>query len=209
MKSFEFGMWWCQRQRNENQARKFRGGKSTRKNPPKIKKFIWTSFSEQFPLPSWLVSQGGRQKFAQTFRKSSRERGVFWVFRDFGWVFGPLKIRNEKSAQRESFRPDVPADIRPKTSVRPSKSWKKASWHKHAPRTSTKKLRSEKLRADFSFPRKRRVNINFLVRLPLGETHFAPGTGPGFRLILHSGSPICPRDKPSLSLGQSRGRRAA
>ena len=33
-------------------------------------------------------------------------------------------LRNEKSAQRGSFRPDVPADIRPKTSVRPSKSWK-------------------------------------------------------------------------------------
>ena len=28
------------------------GGKSTRKNPPKIKKFIGTSFSEQFPLGS-------------------------------------------------------------------------------------------------------------------------------------------------------------
>ena len=65
-----------------------RGGKSTRKNPPKIKKFIWTSFSEQFPLGSWLVSQGRRQKFARTFRKSSCERGVFFVFRDFGWIFG-------------------------------------------------------------------------------------------------------------------------
>ena len=27
-------------------------------------------------------------------------------------------LRNKKSAQRGSFRPDVPADIRPKTSVR-------------------------------------------------------------------------------------------
>ena len=34
------------------------------------------------------------------------------------------------------------------------------------------------------------------------------GTKPGFLLILHTGSPVCPRDKPSLSLGQSRGRRA-
>ena len=35
-----------------------------------------------------------------------------------------LLIRNENSAQRGSFRPDIPADIPPKTSVRPSKSWK-------------------------------------------------------------------------------------
>ena len=40
-------------------------------------------------------------------------------------------IRNEKPAQRGSFRPDVPADIGPKTSVRPSKSWK----NKHLART--------------------------------------------------------------------------
>ena len=33
-------------------------------------------------------------------------------------------IRNENSAQKGSFWPDIPADIRPKTSVRPSKSWK-------------------------------------------------------------------------------------
>ena len=48
------------------------GAKSTRKNPPKIKTFIWTSFSEEFPLGSWLVSQRRRQKFARTVRKSSR-----------------------------------------------------------------------------------------------------------------------------------------
>ena len=46
-----------------------------------------------------------------------------------------------------SFWPDVPTDIPPQTS---SKSWKK----KHVGgRTSTKKLRSEKNRAEFSFPR--------------------------------------------------------
>ena len=45
--------------------------------------------------------------------------------------------------------------------------------------------------------------------LSLGQTHFVPGTNPGFLLILHNGRPVCPRDKPSLSLGQSRGRRAA
>ena len=36
-------------------------------------------------------------------------------------------FRNENSAQRGSFWPDIPADIRPKTSVMPSKSWKKTS----------------------------------------------------------------------------------
>ena len=47
---------------------------------PKIKKFIWTSFfSEQFPLCSWLASQGGRQKFARTFRRSLCKRGVFCI----------------------------------------------------------------------------------------------------------------------------------
>ena len=49
------------------------------KNPPKIKKFIWTSFSEQFLLGSWFVSQGRGQKFARTSRESSRKRGVFLV----------------------------------------------------------------------------------------------------------------------------------
>ena len=42
---------------------------------------------------------------------------------------------------RRSFWPDIPADIRPKTQVR-----------RRPARTSTRKFRSEKLRADFSFP---------------------------------------------------------
>ena len=65
------------------------------------------------------------------------------------------KIRNENSGQRGSFGPDIPADIRPKTSVRPSKSWKNKHFRTDIPaRTSMKKLRSEKLRADFSLPKK-------------------------------------------------------
>ena len=40
--------------------------------------------------------------------------------------------------------------------------------------------------------------------LSVGQTQFVPGTNPGFLLILQNGSPVCPRDKPSLSLGQSR-----
>ena len=72
--------------------------------------------------------------------------------------------------------------------------------------------------------RKRHININFLVRLllgrpwecpgdqpglSLGQTHFVPGTNPGFLLVFHNENPVCARDKPSLSLGQTQGRRAA
>ena len=72
--------------------------------------------------------------------------------------------------------------------------------------------------------RKRHININSFVRL----VFFVPGTNPvknwdtpGFLLILHSGGLISPglslgqtrfvpaRDKPGLSQGHSRGRRAA
>ena len=41
--------------------------------------------------------------------------------------------------------------------------------------------------------------------LSLGQTQFVPGTNRGFLLILHSGSPVCPWDKPVLSLGQTGG----
>ena len=57
------------------------------KNPLKIKKFIWTSLSEQFLSGSWLISQEGRQKFARTFRKSSCKRGVFFGVSGFGVGF--------------------------------------------------------------------------------------------------------------------------
>ena len=60
-------------------------------------------------------------------------------------------FRKRNSAQRGSFWPDVPVDIQPKTSVRPSNPGKHAFWHGHAARTSTKKLRSEELWVDFSF----------------------------------------------------------
>ena len=36
-----------------------------------------------------------------------------------------------------------------------------------------------------------------------GQSGFVPGTNPGCLLILHSGSPVRPWDKPSLSLGHS------
>ena len=43
-------------------------------------------------------------------------------------------FRKENSAQRGSFWPDIPADIRPKTSVRPSKSWKNKHYGTDIPR---------------------------------------------------------------------------
>ena len=38
------------------------------------------------------MSQGTRHKFTRTFRKTSCERAVCLVFRDFGWVFRSLVI---------------------------------------------------------------------------------------------------------------------
>ena len=69
-------------------------------------------------------------------------------------LLGRPFLKKEKSAERGILGPDIPADIRPKTSVRPSKSWKKRNKHlgTDIPRGHPrKKLRSEKLRADFSF----------------------------------------------------------
>ena len=66
----------------------FTGGKSTRKNRPKIKSSSEQVFSEQLPLGSWLVSQGRRQKFAWSFRKSSRRRAVFCYFVILGGFLG-------------------------------------------------------------------------------------------------------------------------
>ena len=50
--------------------------------------------------------------------------------RPFRWPF----LRNGNSAQRGSVWPDIPADIRPKTSVRPSKSEKNKHFGTDIPR---------------------------------------------------------------------------
>ena len=63
------------------------------------------------------------------------------------------RIRNEKSAQRPKFSAGRPCG-------HPAKNFgqalqileKQAFWHGHAARTSTEKPRSEKLRAEFSYP---------------------------------------------------------
>ena len=72
--------------------------------------------------------------------------------------------------------------------------------------------------------RKRHINITFFGVVALrtapglsrGQTGFVPGTSPlcsrdtpRFTPYFTHGSPVCPSDKPSLSLGQSRGRGAA
>ena len=77
----------------------FRGGKSTQKNPPKIKSSFEQVFLNNFRRVPDSRHRGRRQKFARTFRKSSCKRGVFFlVFRDFGWVFGPLNVLRDNCA---------------------------------------------------------------------------------------------------------------
>ena len=75
-------------------------------------------------------------------------------------LFGgrPKTVRNEKSAQRPKFSAGRPCG-HPAKKLRsgpPNPGKKQAVRHGHAARTSTKKLRSEKLRADFSFPKESR-----------------------------------------------------
>ena len=118
-----------------------------------------------FPVVSQTAElasgKGSRQKKSKTVKNRQRVS----KFRH-----SSPKFRNENQPKDRSFWPDVPADIRPKTSVRPSKSWKKqAFWHGHAARTSTKKLRSEKHRADFSFPTKWKILfLAYFGRTPKG-----------------------------------------
>ena len=59
----------------------------------------------------------------------------------------------QQSAQRGSSRPDIPADIRPKSSVSPSNPGKNNHFGMDMPLgRSLKKLDSEKVRADFLIP---------------------------------------------------------
>ena len=71
--------------------RKIHPKKSTQNKKVHLNEFIWTISA------GFLTRVTGKQgKFARTFRKSSCERGVFLVFRDFGWVSGPLKYMGPK-----------------------------------------------------------------------------------------------------------------
>ena len=74
-----------------------------------------------------------------------------------------LQGNNESAHRGGSSGPDIPADIRPKTSVSPPNPGKKTSilawtscadvlWHGHPAQTSMHKFRSEKFRAVLSFP---------------------------------------------------------
>ena len=64
---------------------------------------------------------------------------VFVLLKSWDFVFREWNFRNENSAQRGSFWPDIPADIRPKTSVRPSKSWKNKRFGTDIPRGRPRK----------------------------------------------------------------------
>ena len=103
----------------------------------------------------YLQKQGSLLLKPRKSTKMTKLAGVTptkWPFAPFAksTVLTTLSFRNENSAQRGSFGPDIP----PKTSVRPSKSWKHKHFGADIPRGRPwKKLRSEKLRADFSFPR--------------------------------------------------------
>ena len=58
------------------------------------------------------MSQGSRQQFARTFRKSSCQHGVFLTFRDFGWVVGPLLAGGIVLAYFELGAPSVAMILR-------------------------------------------------------------------------------------------------
>ena len=96
------------------------------------------------------------------------------------------------------------------------------------PRQQILRLRSNLDEVFITQARKRHININSFVQLVLGRprvcpgdfTGFVPGTNPvktwdepGFSRLFYTVEArfhrACPWDKPGLSLGQSRGRRAA
>ena len=70
--------------RHHNHRRKIHPKKSTQNKKVHSNKFFWT-----ISVGFLTRAQGRRQKFAWTFRKSSRERGVFlWYFGILGGSFG-------------------------------------------------------------------------------------------------------------------------
>ena len=91
-------------------------------------------------LPTWTL-----------FTSSTIEAGMF---RRLKRTCTDKILRNEKSAQRGSFRPDVPADIWPKTSVRPSKSKKNKHLGTDTPRGRPRKnFGLKNFGLIFSFPK--------------------------------------------------------
>ena len=79
----------------------------------------------------------------------------------------PIKLARPFPALESDSKNQPKEEVFGRTSLRtsgqklrsgpPNPGKKQAFWHGHAARTSTKKLRSEKLRADFSFPIEPRV----------------------------------------------------
>ena len=67
--------------------RKTHPKKSTQNKKVHLNKFFWT-----ISVGFLTCVTGKKAKVRANFRKSSRERGAFLVFRDFGWAFGPLFV---------------------------------------------------------------------------------------------------------------------
>ena len=123
------------------------------------------------------------------------------------------EVRAQFFADTGEKRSEIFADFRPSMQKKAAKKFTKNPPH-FPTRDKTKFFHRENL--GVGSPKKKHININFLVRLPLGrpwdlshgQTGFVPGT-----------SPLCPRDprfssyfpqwKPSLSMRQPQGRRAA
>ena len=123
------------------QGRKIHPKKSTQNKKVHLNKFFWT-ISIAFLTRVTGTKAKVRANFPKKFEWRRRFFGIlgfrvgFWTSIYF---VGAKKFRNKNSAQRGSFWPDIPADIRPKTSVRPSKSWKNKHFGTDIPRGRPRK----------------------------------------------------------------------
>ena len=131
-------------------------------------------FTVYIPYKPWKIGVNREKIGTKPWKKSAPKIHHFFTvsFSPFtsSWVT-PEIFRNEKAAQRGSFRAGHPTEIRgsfarisqPQTSVRALKILEKQSFGRgypwpegadiHDPKGFPNKLRSEKLRAEFSFPR--------------------------------------------------------
>ena len=78
----------------------------------------WGCAANRGTWKGWLLDYQGCQVYECSFVLQR-----FWP-----------STQERKSAQRGSFGPDIPTDIRPKTSVRPSKPWKNKHFGTDIPR---------------------------------------------------------------------------
>ena len=115
-----------------------RPGKPNQRKDQNEKFMNFTHFCE-----FWCFSLGKQARFTLNFCSGMPLRKVHELTLLWFGLPGPLLkkinliklcIRNENSAQRGSYRPDIPAEIPPKTSVRPSKPWKNVHFGTDIPR---------------------------------------------------------------------------